>query len=139
MTSSAGEAPAATAARALAIFHDRGAPAWGRVLAPGFRHCFAAIAAGPCWITADARGGRLHVNAVARAGFDLAGFYRRHGFTVVPLPDAAAADAAGAGRRPPLLAATCVGATKWLLGIDAPWVFTPLQLHRHLVRPGAGG
>ena len=131
MTSSAGEA---TAARARAVFHDRGAPSWGRVLAPGFRHCFAAVAAGPCWITADARGGALHVSAVAGATYDLAGFYRRHGFTVVVLMDMVAS-----GRRPPLLAATCVGATKWLLGIHAPFVFTPRQLHRHLVRSGGCG
>ncbi|MGE0255064.1 MAG: hypothetical protein AB7N54_13145 [Alphaproteobacteria bacterium] len=130
MTSSAGEA-AGAATRALAVFHDRGAPEWGRLLAPGFRHCFAAVLTRGTWIVADARGGALHLSAVARGDYDLAGFYRRHGFRVVAVTPPAGG--AGTRRHPPLAAASCVGATKWLLGVHAPFVFTPRQLYRHLL------
>jgi hypothetical protein len=60
--------------------------------------------------------------------FDLAAFYREQGHRVL------------VGQRPPprtrrrfaLAPLTCVTVVKRLLGIDAPWVWTPWQLYTHL-------
>ena len=111
---------------AIVVFHDHGAPPFERFLKRGFRHCFLALRSGGYWIVFDSRGGRPHIEVVAAAAYDLAGFYRRHGFTV-----------AVAKQRPgrskwPLMAATCVGAVKGLLGFGAPWLITPYQLYNHL-------
>ncbi|MCH7485997.1 MAG: hypothetical protein IIC04_03325 [Proteobacteria bacterium] len=119
----------APAVRALAVFHGQGAGVWSRALGSGgFRHCFAALALNGCWVVVDGADAGLPIDVLAGAEFDLAGFYRRQGFTVVET-----------GARPPpsrplwpFMAATCVGVTKLTLGIRAPFVLTPWRLYRLL-------
>lgn len=124
-------------AKALAVFHGCGAGALARLFGrPGFRHCFAAVADGDYWIEIDGRAGRPVLAVVAASAFDLARHYREAGCTVVEMAMAANADG-GRHARWPWMAATCVGATKKVLGVGAPWVLTPWQLHRYLAR-GAG-
>ena len=120
----------APAVRALAVFHGQGAGVWSRALGSGgFRHCFAALALNGCWIVVDGADVGSPINVLSGADFDLAGFYRRQGHTVVET-----------GARPPgspplwpFMAATCVGVTKLTLGIRTPWVQTPWRLYRLLV------
>lgn len=113
-------------ARALVCFSGAATLWWLRLLRPGFRHCFVAIRQGPFWVVADPLSHRtaLWIEAVD----DLAGFYRRHGLTVV----------ATRLRRPPRRALpwrpfTCVEAVKRILGIRCGWVFTPWQLYNLLL------
>lgn len=116
--------------RGLAVFHGRGTGPLARFLAPGFTHCFVCIEdANGTWIRFDGRDGIPELRAEAPAGFDLSGFYRAQGFAVVEIAEVAPL-------RPftPLMLATCVGAAKRLLGLRAPRVLTPRQLHQYLTR-----
>lgn len=124
----------AAARRALVVFADDTTLKWLRPLAPGFRHCFVAIAHENCWIVCNPLSHFTDLDVLdALPAAALAAWYRRHGFTVVeteagvPRPVAA-----------PLRPFTCVEAVKRALGLHAPWVFTPHQLYRHLVRRGGG-
>lgn len=127
-------APAAfTAAgreRAYVVFCGDTHLAWLRLLRPGFRHCFLAVNDGRHWITLDPLSTytELAVQPVP-ASFDLAGWYRAAGRTVLP------ARIDRARRRPaPLAPFTCVEAVKRALGIHDRWLLTPFQLYRHLLR-----
>ncbi len=121
---------------AVAVFHDFGFGFgwWARFLRPGFRHCFVVFDAGGFWIIIDGKAGVPEVRVVAATDFDLPAWYRGEGFTVIET------ETTGAPWRQPVMLATCVGATKRLLGIRAPFVLTPWQLFRRLGaadRPGA--
>jgi hypothetical protein len=122
-------------ARALLVFSGRTGVAWLRWLRPGFRHCFVAVDDGAGWLTVDTLLHRLEVRATGLpSAFDLAGEYRRMGLTVtevVPAPVPL--------RRAPVGVFTCVETAKRLLGIRAPWVVTPWQLHRLVSRTAPGG
>lgn len=114
--------------RAVVVFHGHGHGRIARLLAPGFRHCFVCVAdANGTWIRLDGRAGIPELRAEAAAGFDLAGFYRDAGMTVVEI-----AECAPRAPRTPLMLATCVGATKRVVGLRAPFVLTPRQLCRRL-------
>lgn len=91
---------------------------WLRLLRRGFRHCFAALEDAGGWTVLDPLSGRL---VVARLdlppGFDLPGFYRRAGLTVLGpfLP--------GGPRRsllPPVAPFSWVALCRAVLGADAP-------------------
>ena len=120
----AGEEPA----RALVVFHHFGAGTGRRWLHRQYQHVFVVLAAGDHWIAIDGRAGNPEFAVVANVGFDLTGFYRRQGFEVV--------ETVRRRRRFgwPWMAATCVGATKRVLGLRAPWIQTPYQLLKHLRR-----
>lgn len=116
--------------RALVVFHGTGHGRFVRFLAPGFRHCFVCIEdAHGIWVRFDGQAGLPEIRAEAPGSFDLAGFYRDAGFTVIALDDVQP-------RRPrtPLMLGTCVGAVKRLLGLRAPLILTPRQLWRTLRR-----
>lgn len=117
--------------RAVIVFHGRGQGVWARFLAPGFRHCFVCVPdeARGIWIRFDGRAGIPDLRAEAAEGFDLAGFYRDGGFTVVELEH-------HTPRPPltPLMLGTCVGAVKRVIGLRAPFVLTPKQLYRRILR-----
>lgn len=113
-------------------FSGRADLPWLRVLRPGFRHCFAAIADPAGWTLVDPLARRLVVQRLRVApGFDLPAFWRRAGFRVLgPFTPAPA-------RRsllPPLAPFNCVTACRRLLGLDRPWVLTPFGLYRTLAR-----
>lgn len=116
--------------RAIVVFHGRGQGRWARLLAPGFRHCFVCVLdeVRGIWIRIDGQAGIPSFRAEAAECFDLAGFYRATGFTVV--------DCDSHTPRVPrtaLMLGTCVGAAKRVLGLRAPFVLTPKQLYRRLM------
>ena len=83
------------------------------------------------WITVDPLDGYTDVAVQpVPAGFDLAGFYRERGFTVVETQRQRRV------RPAPLLPATCVEVAKRVLGIASWRVLTPGQLHDFLLRNG---
>ncbi len=102
--------------------------AWLRLLRPGFRHCFAALQDDEGWTVIEPLSGRLMVARLgAAASFDLPGFYRRAGLSVLgpfrPAPPQARL-------MPSFL--TCVGVCRALLGAGAPRALTPHGLFRAL-------
>lgn len=110
---------------------------WQRLLSPGFRHCFAALADSRGWTVVDPLAGRTVVERLALApDFDLPEFWRRAGFRVLgpfsPAPPR---------RRIIALIApfTCVTVCLRLLGRDDAFVFTPRALYRRLAMVLASG
>jgi len=105
---------------------------WQRLLAPGFRHCFAALRDDTGWTVVDPLSGRLHVTRLpVGLGYDLPGLWIRAGFAVLgPYRPAAAA----ASVLPGLSPLTCVGVCRALLGPGAPFALTPRGLFRALMR-----
>jgi hypothetical protein len=122
-------------ASALVVFADHVDCAWLTFLRPGFRHCFVVLRAGSLWLACEPLKDRIELDALALPpGFDLAAFYAAQGHRVLE------------GRRPPPrprqafapAPLTCVAVVKRLLGIRAPWVWTPRQLYAHLTAPDLG-
>jgi hypothetical protein len=118
------------AQRAFIVFGGGADLPWLRPLRRGFRHCFAALEDTAGWTVLDPLSGRL---VVARldlpSGFDLPGFYRRAGLTVLGpfLP--------GGPRRsllPPFVPFSCVALCRAVLGTGAPFAVTPFGLFRAL-------
>jgi hypothetical protein len=120
--------------RALVVFTDDTGLFWLGFLKRGFRHCFVALDDGRHWLLVEPLAHRLEIRAAALPGdFDLAGYFRGEGLTVVetrPRP--------ALRRRAPLAPFTCVEAAKRLLGIRRRRIVTPWQLYRHLAASGAG-
>jgi hypothetical protein len=109
--------------RAFIVFGGQADQPWLRLLRPGFRHCFAAIADATGWTVLDPLSGRLVVARLeVPPHFDLPGFYRRAGFAVTgPF-------APGHPRRqllPPIVPFTCVALCRAVLGAGAPFALTP--------------
>jgi hypothetical protein len=120
---------------ALVVFADHADCAWLTFLRRGFRHCFVVLRAGSLWLACEPLKDRIELDALALPPeFDLAAFYAGKGHRVLqgcrppPRPRQAFAPA-------PL---TCVTVVKRLLGIRAPWVWTPWQLYAHLTAPDQG-
>jgi hypothetical protein len=120
---------------ALVVFADHVACPWLRPLRRGFRHCFVVVRAGSVWLACEPLKDRIELDALALPeDFDLATFYGEQGHQVL------------VGQRLPVTARrrfapaplTCVIVVKRLLGIDAPWVWTPWQLYAHLISPAVG-
>jgi hypothetical protein len=111
--------------RSLVVFQGDGVGI-ARWLRPGFRHCYAVMLVDGYWIALDGRGGLPDIRVVAGEGFDLADFYRDHGFTVIEM------EAPRHRSRVPFVARTCVGAVKAMIGIKS-WALTPRQLHLRLI------
>lgn len=110
---------------------------WLWPLKRGFRHCFAAIEEAGGWTVVDPLSGRLLVTRLeVPGGFDLPGFYRRAGLSVVgPLLP-------GPPRRsalPWLSPFSCVSVCRALLGGGAPFALTPFGLFRRLAVAGESG
>jgi hypothetical protein len=112
----------------LVVFHDHGNHWLDALLAPGFKHCFCAIAdERGYWISVDGRMGRPVIRCEAATDYDLETFYTDQGFTVVRVPEWARGSI-----RTPLVFSNCVGMVKAALGINAFGVITPRQLYRKL-------
>jgi hypothetical protein len=115
----------------IVMFADNRTRAVLQLLRPGFRHCFAALQVGGAWVACDPLKDRIQLALVPRPGdFDLAAFYASQGHRVL------VGRATGERPRAPALPSflTCVAIVKRLLGIRAPNVLTPWQLHCHLLR-----
>ena len=113
---------------AWAAFGDGRGPWWLKLLKPGFRHCFVVLGDAKRWVVIDPASCFTDVAALDRAEHpDLPQRLRAQGFTVIParLRRQAVPPA-------PWRPFTCVEAVKRVLGLDAPGVFTPWGLYRHL-------
>lgn len=101
---------------------------WLRLLKPGFRHCFVALAGASGWLVVDPLS---HRTAVAHfplpQEYDLAGWYRQHGLVVV-----AVKNISPERRVMPMGLYSCVECVKRIVGIRAGGVLTPWQLYRYL-------
>ncbi|MES2712714.1 MAG: hypothetical protein V4653_14125 [Pseudomonadota bacterium] len=103
---------------------------WLKLLAPGFRHCFAAIADDHGWTILDPLSGRLLVQRLPLAAeFDLPAVYARAGLAVLgPFTPALSR----ARLLPSCLPLSCVAVCRALLGPVAPFALTPASLFRRL-------
>lgn len=112
-------------------FGGRADQFWLRCLRPGFRHCFAALhEPGRGWLVIDPLSGRLVAESLDVApDFDLPGFYRRAGLTVLgPF----APGKPRASWLPGLVPLSCVSVCRAVLGDAAPFALTPWGLFRAL-------
>ena len=125
--------------KAIVVFHGDGQTGNEQVegmathplspfLKAGFRHCFVCLLSGECWVKFDGAGGVPSVAAIADATFDLAGFFRRAGLTVIGTEQCASP------QRTLFVMNNCVGLVKAALCIRAPFVWSPWQLYKHLLR-----
>jgi hypothetical protein len=119
----------------LVVFADHAGCPWLRALRRGYRHCFVVLRAGSVWLACEPLKDRIELDALELPSeFDLAAFYREQGHRVLlgqrSLPRTR--------HRFALAPLTCVTVVKRLLGIDAPWVWTPWQLYSHLSGPELG-
>ena len=116
----------------LVVFVDATACPWLRPLRRGFRHCFAVLRAGPLWLACEPLKDRIELDVLDLPdGFDLGAFYSRQGHRVL------LGQRPGLESRPRFAPAplTCVTVVKRVVGIRAPWVWSPWQLYRHLCGP----
>lgn len=113
--------------KALLVFFDPEDTRFKWLLKPGFRHVFACINDGTYWTLFDARNARPVVQTVQTADYDLKSYFEAQGYVVVEVEQ-------GPPLRSPLVVANCLGLVKALLCIRAPFVQTPYQLYRHLMK-----
>lgn len=112
---------------ALVVFSGQADLPWLRLLRAGFRHCFVALNDGRHWVTLDPLSTRIEVTVQpVPPGFDLAGWYRAQGLTVVETR------AETPVRPAPFAPWTCVEAVKRTIGLRDRRVLTPWQLFRRL-------
>lgn len=118
-------------------FSGRADLPWLKLLRPGFRHCFCAVADATGWTLVDPLACRLVVQRLGvEREFDLPAFWRRAGFRVLgPFTPAPAVPSL----LPPLAPFNCVTACLRLLGLGWPPVLTPFGLYRRLARHYAVG
>ena len=116
----------------LVVFVDETACPWLRPLRRGFRHCFLVLRAGPLWLACEPLKDRIELDVLDLPdGFDLGAFYSRQGHRVL------LGRRSRFSSRPRMAPAplTCVTVVKRLLGVRAPWVWSPWQLYSHLCGP----
>lgn len=114
--------------RGVVVFADATDLWWLRLLRPGFRHCFVALAFPAGWVVVDPLSHRTGVaHFPISQEFDLAQWYRERGLTVVTVKNISTEK-----RIAPVLPYSCVESVKRILGIRATCVLTPWGLYRHL-------
>lgn len=119
---------------AVVVFRDDASIPWLRWLRPGFRHCFVAVRRSGFWIVCDSLAHRTDLSVIReQSAAVLTERYRSLGLTVVQTMTREAPP-----RLAPLRFFTCVESVKRVLGIHAPCVFTPWQLHQKLAQEKIG-
>lgn len=120
------------AQQAFIVFGGAADLPWLRLLKPGFRHCFAALADAAGWTVLDPLSGRLVVARLeVPPGYDLPGFYARAGLRVLgPFNPGEPCWTA----LPSLWPMNCVALCRAVLGASAPFALTPYGLYRKLRR-----
>jgi len=116
----------------LVVFSGQADLRWLRLLRPGFRHCFVVLGSPDGWVSLNPMAHRTDLTVLSvPTDFDLAGWYRGQGLTVVEtvpyLPPR---------RQAPWRPYSCVEAVKRVLGIHDGFVLTPWQLFRYLENRG---
>jgi hypothetical protein len=111
---------------AVVVFHGKGFGPWSPILKEGFKHCLVLVEVGDYWVKIDGMAGVPSIEVFAPGGYDIAGYYRDEGYTVIKttqndLPP-----------RSPFAIANCVGVVKATLCIRAPFAVTPWRLYKHL-------
>ena len=117
--------------RALVVFEHRSAALPLRLLRPRYRHCFCLVRDGTLWSLCDPLKTRIILRTVSGLSEDdlLKHFVTRE---LIVLRGLVAPESHG--RRARLRAMTCVEVVKRVLNLDLPWVVTPYQLYRGLLR-----
>ena len=110
------------------IFSNEGVHWAAPMLKQGFRHVAVAVLNGGYWIGIDPVMGTPDIRVIAGPDHDLAGQYRSEGFTVVET------DIRKNAGPFPFALANCVGAVKAILGLNAPLIWTPFGLFKHLTK-----
>lgn len=120
----------ASAVPAVVVFAGGTAMRWLRLLRPGFRHCFVAVALGDGWVVLDPLSHKTSLAVVeGYSAQELADWYESHGLIAI---ETVVRDAPA--KLAPLALTTCVEAVKRVLGIHAWSVVTPWQLYDYLLR-----
>ncbi|KAA2214351.1 hypothetical protein [Teichococcus oryzae] len=99
---------------------------WMRLLAPGFRHCFAVLQDARGWTVVEPLSGRLLVARLElEPDYDLPAFYRRADLALLgPFEPGPAMCSA----LPTMSPFSCVAVCRAVLGREAPFALTPRQL-----------
>jgi hypothetical protein len=114
----------------MVVFEDRPEGGLFSCLRPGFRHCFCLVARPAGWILCDPLKGRLRIELIEGAtNLQLALHFLRSGRTVLLGSAMPPSSAVNKVPRP----ITCVEVVKRIVGCNAPTVWTPFQLCRHLL------
>jgi len=96
------------------------------VFTEGYGHCFALVKSPAGWICLDGEYGRITLYLDAPPDYDIERYYQSCGCYVVK------ASLRWARFYSPITLASCVSMIKRLIGLRAPFVFTPRQLARKL-------
>lgn len=110
-------------AEAWVGFRDNAGLAWLKLLKPGYRHCFVLLPTPGGWIVCDPLAHHTRIEFVA-GGFEILDELSAQGCRLLPAAVRVPARRALAWRP-----YSCVEAVKRTLGLMAPWVLTPWQLH----------
>ncbi len=114
--------------RVVVVFSDQTSLKKLRFLKPGFRHCYALIETSSGWILYDPLSHYTHISLYAALTLtELIGWHLAQGLTVVCCRIHSVAP-----RIAEVRPFTCVEAVKRILGLQAPWVFTPWGLFMKL-------
>lgn len=112
--------------QALVVFHDECDHILASFLKKGFRHVFCCVLDDrDYWIVVDGHLGIPSIDVIAMKDFDLAGFYRVEGYTVIET------ETEGRPTCWPFMKANCVGFVKAILSIRSG-AATPWQLYKYL-------
>ena len=117
---------------AVVAFADAERPRWLRLLAKGFRHCFALVCSSGRWVVINPMSHWTDVVVLAESADgatadEMVRTLEARGFAAVAC--AVAEPARRAGLPAPF---TCVEVVKRILGIQEPLVLTPRQLFRFI-------
>ncbi len=112
----------------VVVFGDDNCIPWFRWLAPGYRHCFVAIATGSNWVIIDPLAHQTVIESIPLSSADaLSNWYRQHGYSTI-----ITGQRTSPAKPAPWAPFTCVEAVKRILGIQHYWVQTPKQLFKYL-------
>ena len=120
--------------RALVVFHSENSEhplSW--MLKEEFKHCLIALDNGEHWIEVDGAVGISIVRGMAPSDYDLAGYYRSFGWTVVETEQAKLQTMSQYIFRRPCVFANCVGMVQLILGVTG-FALTPYSLYKQLKR-----
>lgn len=110
------------------VFSDRTDLWWLKFLRHGFRHCFVILRFTDIWMVLDPLAHKTELMRIdVPDAFSLVAWLEGEGDRVVKVP----LKASEMKVLPPALC-SCVETVKRILGIRAPFVFTPWQLFTHL-------